>query len=318
MTFVEFKFGVDAVRYDTANEAKANFDYVYTRPTPHDYIAMMAKHGYEIGEQARPYCVAAAELLRDQNSDAWPVQMLDVGCSYGMGSAFVKYGCSFDEMVAFFASRAPKEYKAACEMTRMWLNVAPTACDVRCVGLDCSEPAIRFAVHAGLLDGGIGRDFEKDDVSPSENDIAWFRSCNLLISTGAIGYVTHRTLDMVLHHLGKDHPGDFGPFAVVTILRVFDESPVQDTFQRNGFKFGKISEVRLPQRRFIDDKERQEILDLLHNRGLDTSGWEDEGKQYADLYIAASPKQYSKLLDCMNEQRRECDGGSQTIPYIRR
>ena len=50
--------------------------------------------------------------------------MLDVGCSYGIGSAFVKFGCSFDEMVAFFSSRAPQEYRAACEAMRSRL-VAP-------------------------------------------------------------------------------------------------------------------------------------------------------------------------------------------------
>ena len=143
--------------YDAENQAKASFDNVYTAPTPHAYIAAMARNGYEIGEQARPYCTAAAELLRQRNRDAWPVQMLDVGCSYGMGAAFVRFGCSFDEMVAFFSSRAPKERHAACEAMRMWLNVTPPVCDVRTVGLDSSEPAIRFAVDAGLLDGGLAR-----------------------------------------------------------------------------------------------------------------------------------------------------------------
>ena len=76
--------------FDTANEVKANFDGVYTAATPHAYIAAMASNGYEICEQGRPYCVAAAELLREQNGDAWPVQMLDVGCSYGIGPALVK------------------------------------------------------------------------------------------------------------------------------------------------------------------------------------------------------------------------------------
>ena len=86
--------------YGEGNEAKAGFDDVYTAPTPHAYIASMARHEYEIGEQARPYCVAAAELLREKTADAWPVQMLDLGCSYGIGAAFVRYGCSFDEFVS--------------------------------------------------------------------------------------------------------------------------------------------------------------------------------------------------------------------------
>jgi len=304
--------------YNTANEAKTTFDDVYTAPTPHAYIAAMAKNGYEIGEQARPYCTAAAELLREHNGEAWPVQMLDVGCSYGIGSAFVKFGCSFDEMVAFFLARAPKEYHAACEAMRMWLNIAPPACDVRAVGLDNSKSAIRFAVDAGLLDGGVVRDFEAPNASLSEDECAWFRSCNLLISTGAIGYVTDRTLGAVLRHLGKDYPGDFGPFAVVTILRMFPSAPIEAVFEEHGLSFGAVPGVRLPQRRFTDGAERRKVLSLLHDRGIDTREWEDRGKQYADLYIAAPAKQFSLLLERMNETRTQLDNESEVAGYIRR
>ncbi len=306
----------DTTSYDTLNEAKANFDDAYTAPTPHAYIASMAENGYEIGEQARPYCVAAAELLREHNGDVWPVQMLDVGCSYGIGSALVKYGCSFDEMVAFFASRAPREYQSSCEAMRAWLNVGPPARDIRAVGLDSSEPAIRFAVDAGLLDGGFARDFERPDVAPTEEDSAWFRSCNLLISTGAIGYITERTLDVVLRHLGKGNPGDFGPFAVVTILRMFDVSPIETVFEKHGFTFGTVPGVRLPQRRFTDAEERQKVLSLLHDRGIDTRDWEDRGEQYADLFIAAPPQQFSLLLERMSETRSERDGESDVAGHV--
>ena len=304
--------------YDNANEAKASFDDVYTAPTPHAYIASMAKNCYEIDEQARPYCAAAAELLQERNGDAWSVQMLDVGCSYGMGSAFVKYGCSFDEMVAFFLSRAPREYHATCEATRMWLNVAPPAYDLRAVGLDSSKPAIRFAVDAGLLDGGIALDLERPEVSPTEDDHGWFRSCNLLISTGAIGYVTQRTLEVILRDLGKDHPGNFGPCAVVTILRMFDRSPIEAVFKEHGFTFEAVPGVRLPQRRFIDAKERQKVLSLLHDRGIDTCEWEDRGKHYADLFIAAPPRQFSLLLERMSETWSERDHESRMAGYIHR
>jgi len=294
--------------YQTANEAKANFDDTYAAPTPHAYVAAMARTGYEIGEQARPYCVAAAELLQERNGDAWPTQMLDVGCSYGLGAACVKHGCSFDEIVAFFSSRAPREYNAAREAMRMWLNVAPPTCDLRTVGLDSSEPAIRFAVDAGLLDGGIARDFEQPGASPSEAERAWLRSCNLLISTGAIGYVTERTLDVILPHLGKDHPSDLGPLTVLTILRMFDASPIEAALERQGLSFAAVPGVRLPQRRFQDSTERRRVLSELHDRGIDTSGWEDRGKHYADLYVAAPPEQLGVLLERMRDTRLEARG----------
>jgi hypothetical protein len=304
--------------YAEQNQAKADFDSAYVSETPHLYIAQMARFGYQIGEQARPYCAAAADLLREQNGEAWPVQMLDIGCSYGIGSAFVKYGCSFDEIVAFFSSRAPTGFRAACDAMRMWLNVTPPVCDVRCVGLDSSKPAIRYAVEAGLLDGGIARNFEDDGAKPSTKEARWFRSCNLMICTGAIGYVTERTLGEVLHHLGKDYPAEFGPFAVVTVLRMFDETPIANCFDRNGLRFQRVPGTRLPQRRFTDGEERQRVLSLLHDRGIDTSAWEDQGRHYADLFIATPPEQHAILLDRMMRIRDDIEEQSAEPAYLRR
>lgn len=308
----------EKMSYEVANKAKANFNDAYTAPTPHAYVATMAQNGYEIGEQARPYCAAAVELLREHNGDAWPVQMLDLGCSYGIGSAFVKYGCSFDEVVSFFMSRAPRDYHVACESTRMWLNVTPPVCNVRTVGVDSSQPAIRFAVDAGLLDGGIARNYEDPKQEPTQDEIAWFRSCNLMISTGAIGYVTERTLDKVLPHLGKDYPAEVGPFAVITILRLFDEEPIVRAFARHGLRFGPVPSIRLPQRRFANVEEREQVLKILHDRGIDTREWEDRGKQYAELYVAAPEDQFAMLAECMTKTRAELEQAEDVGGYIHR
>ncbi|MCB9831098.1 MAG: hypothetical protein H6807_01385 [Planctomycetes bacterium] len=303
--------------FEEENEAKASFDDVYVAPTPHGYIAAMAESGYQIGEQARRYCAAAARLLKERNGAALPLQMLDVGCSYGIGSAFVKYNCSFDEMVAFFATRAPADYRAACAATRMWLNITPPACRIRTVGLDSSEPAIRFAVDAGLLDGGIARDFELAGARPTESERAWFRGCNLLMSTGAIGYVTERTLDVVLRDLGKEAPGEFGPVAVVTILRMFDVGPIRKAFEDWGYAFTAVPGVRLPQRRFTDAKERREVLAILHQRGVETGAWEDDGRHYADLYVASAPEHLDVLLSRMTSVHGTDDDGGKS-PFIHR
>jgi hypothetical protein len=302
---------------DTANDAKASFDATYTAPTPHAYIAEMARTGYQIGEQARPYCVAAAELMREHNGPSWPVQMLDIGCSYGIGSAFVKFGCSFDEMVAFFATRAPRDYTAACDATRNWLHVTPPVCDVRTVGLDASAPAITFAVASALLDGGIARDFEADNATPTHEERAWFRSANLLISIGAIGYVTDRTLDVVLTDLGKDHPGQMGPVAVMTVLRMFDTAPIDAVFRKHGYAFKQVEGVRLPQRRFADQAERDAVLSVLHDRGIDTAEWEDSGKHFADLHIAA-PESQIPMLDARMQQTHARQRSGRATAYIRR
>ena len=294
------------MQYEKENQAKACFDDVYQAPTPHNYIAMMAKNGYEIGEQARPYCIAAAELLNEYTEDAWPVQMLDIGCSYGIGSAFVKYGCSFDELVAFFATRVPTDFQSACETMRAWLNITPAPLDIRCVGLDSSKPAIRFASKAGLLDGGISSNYENAGTTPNAAEISWLRSCNLMISTGAIGYVTDRTMSHVVRHAGKDHPSSFGPLSVFTILRMFDAAPFGDIFEKHSFRFEKVPGILLPQRTFTDSKEQKGVLKILHDKGIDTSEAEEQGKHFAELFIAAKPDIFPELLNKMSETHDQC------------
>ena len=200
----------------------------------------------------------------------------------------------------------------------MWLNVTLPACDVRCVGLDSSQPAIRFGLDAGLLDGGIARNYEENGGQPTEEERSWFRSCNLMISTGAIGYVSERTLGVVLRELWKDHPGDFGPCAVFTILRMFDSKPIGSAFEAHGFSMCAVPEARLPQRKFADAREREEVLSLLRYRDIDTTEWEEQGKLFADLYVAAPPEDCPVLLDRLCELHAERQGTLASAGYIRR
>jgi hypothetical protein len=306
-----------ALRYEKENETKACFDDVYTSQTPHAYIQMMAKCGYEIGEQARPYCIAAAKLLDKHNKDKRPVHMLDIGCSYGIGSALLKYGCSFDEMVSFFSTRAPQDLQGACKATRAWLDVRPTVDNISCVGLDSSEPAVRFAMMTGLLDFGIARNFENPVITCNQEERSWLRNCNLLISTGSIGYVTDRTMNQVLRHVGKHHPNEFGPIAVLTILRMFESRSIRDSFENHGFRFEKVPGIMLSQRRFMDQNERKGILKILHDKNIDTSEWEDRGKMLAELFIAAKPEHFPELLEKINETHSKwVDDESNHTTYI--
>jgi len=280
--------------YATTNSAKASFFDHYTAPTPHAYLTEMRKLGYQIAQQATPYLAAAAELVAEANP-AWPVQMLDVGCSYGIGSAFVRHGCSFEELVSFFDSRAPQDYAECVAATRAWLGITRPAMDMRVVGLDASANAIRFGLDAGLLDGGLACDLEQTQLDATGK--AWVRGCNMLICTGAIGYVGRQTFRKVLTELGRDNPGKCGPVAILTVLRMFDEAPIAEEFARADWHFTKIRGARLPQRAFASRSEQAEVVAKLQARGLDTAQWESQGVLYADLYAAAPGGEHQSLVE---------------------
>jgi hypothetical protein len=280
------------------NEAKRSFTSFYAEPTPHGYLLEMSRLGYQIAEQARQYCVVAAGILEDENP-GWPTRMLDVGCSYGIGSAFIKYGCTFEELASFFSSRAPEDYATCTAATRMWLNVVPPQIEMGVVGLDVAENAVKFAVDSGLLDCGIVKNLEVEELS--EDEIAWFSGCNLLICTGAIGYVGEQSFDRILPHLGSSRTETSGPAAVMTVLRMFDIGEVESSFNRVGMEVRKVPGVRLAQRGFADDEEMQGVLSVLAEKGIDPDGWESHGVYYADLYVAALPGLVDRLVESMVE-----------------
>ena len=155
------------------------------------------------------------------------------------------------------------------------------------------------------MEAGVARDFESPNIYPTEKELELFRRCNFLVSTGAIGYVTERTLSKILPHLGKNSSGDFGPCAVVTILRMFDIAPITRAFEQSGLHLVPVAGVQLVQRNFEDKTEQTEIVSILHDKGISTEGMEDKGLLLADLFLAAPPKQMSEFMEKLKSAKSD-------------
>ena len=299
--------------YDTANESKSNFDDVYRAPTPHAYFNEMHRLRYAIGQEAKPYFKAAVALLRRQLPANATVRILDLGCSYGVGSALVKYGFSFAEIAGFFADDAVKDFRGCVKETRQWLDKGESANRLDCIGADASAPAVKFAVEAGLIEEGIAHDFEsKPRLDDRERELV--KACDLLISTGTIGYVGERTLSTILRQLGEARPTGRVPLTVVTILRMFSPEPIAETFEGFGYRFEAVPGVRLRQRRFADEQEQAETIRLLREHGVDPTGWETDGHLYADLFVGARPGVFAPLLKAMQDVAGNIDPVDSPVP----
>ena len=291
------------ITYESANEAKSNFNDVYLAPTPHAYFGEMHRLRYAIGQEARPYFKAAVALLRRQLPTDATVRMFDLGCSYGVGSALVKYGFSFAEIADFFADKAEKDFRGCVKDMRHWLDEASAVNRLTCIGADSSAPAIKFAIEAGLIEDGIAHDFEADPKL-DDRECELVKAADLLISTGTIGYVGEKTLSTILRKLGEARPTDRVPLTVVTILRMFTPEPITTTFANFGYRFEAVPGVRLRQRRFDNEHEQKETMRLVRARGLDPTGWESTGYLYADLFIGARPDSFAPLLSSMQDVAR--------------
>lgn len=277
---------------DAANDAKADFKRIYTQPTPHDYYQHLGRLDYSICDEIRPFCHAAAALLRRGRRR---VRMLDIGCSYGINAATVRFGLSFSELNRLFELNVPRDPARAAAVTKQALENHGTHLEVECGGLDASGLAIRFATESGILEHGIHANLEEAGAELNAEDHAWTRDVNLLVCTGAIGYVTRRTLDKLLDAIGDRAPETI---VLMTVLRVFDTSPIERSLDEHGLACEILPDVLMPQRRFADRREQQGIIDVLEQARLDAK-LERSGRHFARLLVATGGDKLPVLADAM-------------------
>ena len=283
--------------YDEQNRVKASFDAAYSAPTPHRYLHNMTAVDYRMADYMNPFLSAIVDA---SVTPAEPVRVLDLGCSYGVSGALLKTDCSYQELAEFFRHEASSEYSSCVVESKRWLESHVAREDVEVVGFDSSAEAIRFATASRMIDEGIARNLEENESELTEDERSLIRQCDVLLSTGVIGYVTDKTVSPILDEFGHDARGTLGPVAVMSVLELFDPEPIAESFAEHGYRFGQLP-VRLPQRRFADEEEREGVLETLRDRGQRTATQESENRMFASLCVAAQPESFDVFAQQMTE-----------------
>ena len=76
------------VEFESLNSHKANFDAIYDLPDPREYYRVLVGLDYVIPDLARN--VFRSVIERRTQDAAWPLTILDVGCSYGINAALAR------------------------------------------------------------------------------------------------------------------------------------------------------------------------------------------------------------------------------------
>ncbi|GAA5052985.1 class I SAM-dependent methyltransferase [Nocardia callitridis] len=256
---------------------KASFDDIYDRPDPRDYYATLSALDYRIPELAKPVFQQQIQQYRDELQIAAPT-VLDIGCSYGVNAALLRFDTSVDAMAEHYAAAEGEGRSALIARDRARLAAEDVLPDVRVIGMDASKPALDYALEAGFLHDVVHADLESNE--PTDAQRATIASADLVISTGCVGYVTEKTLARV----ATAHP-DRRPWMAHFVLRMFDFAPIETELAALGYRTEQVPGL-FEQRRFASDTERSQVLNALSEHGVDTTDREAEGWLYAGLYLS--------------------------------
>ncbi|MGP4027026.1 class I SAM-dependent methyltransferase [Actinomadura sp. 3N407] len=277
------------MRVDTTG--KISLDHIYTRPDPRAYFSTLRELDYNIPELAKPHFRRIVAEYREARRVPSPT-VLDIGCSYGINAALVKYGATMDELYDRYSGHDAHRYTRATLLSRDRELIRSGGHDVsgehdgygehgdrlRFLGLDASEQALSYALEAGFLDGAVHADLENGE--PTDEQRAQLAHTDLVISTGCLGYVTERTISRVV-----DAQEERRPWMAHFVLRMFPFDPIAETLAGAGYETVRRDGL-FKQRRFATPEEQSLVLDRLAGAGVDPSGLETDGWFYAQLYIS--------------------------------
>jgi carnitine O-acetyltransferase len=254
------------------DDGKAQLDHLYTEPDPRTYFRTLRKLDYQIPQLAKPRFARLIDELRPTRDT---VTVLDIGCSYGINAAMLRFDLTMDQLYERYGG---VDLMARAELLDRDRSLCPSALPgVRFVGLDVSRPALEYAEAAGFVDVAVHADLESTEPTPDQR--AALAPSDLAISTGCVGYVTERTLARVVR------AGDRLPWMAHFVLRMYPFEPIAGGLADLGYATTRIEQV-FRQRRFASPEEQAQVLDTLAGLAVDPSGLEADGWLYAQLFIS--------------------------------
>jgi hypothetical protein len=267
--------------YSTINDGKESFDDVYNRPDPRGYYRELGGLDYEIPARAKPVFEAVVAAEREMRGIDAPT-ILDLGCSYGINAALLKYDLDLDDLAARYrrpdVATAPVA-EVICRDYEYFHRRRP-ARDVTVIGVDVADQAVGYAHAVGILDAAMPENLE--DAPPSRVLSQALDGVDLVASTGCVGYVTERTFE----HIIAAADGEAPPWIASFVLRVFPYDAIERTFAKHGLVTERLEGAAFAQRRFASGDERDHALAALRRLGRDASDLESDGHYYAEFFLS--------------------------------
>jgi hypothetical protein len=272
---------------------KRKFTDIYTQKFPDDYLEEMKKLHYRIPDKTKILYLSLAKQLYKKLSR--PINILDIGSSYGINSALMKYDLEMSDLNDFFL----QEDSTNLEQTRQFFEKIPSNDNLNFYQIDISNPALQFSEDVKLCKKGICVNLETDGLPIKE-----LPSLDMIIATGCIGYIGFKAFSNLFELIKKQQTkysqSDIDkPIFAFSVLRIFDMEKIQKTFDYYGYSLVKTDLDPIRQRRFSDSDERHQTISLLNSKGIDVKGFEDDGYFYAHFYVA-SPKRLENQLISMS------------------
>lgn len=269
-----------SISFAELNDGKTDFSELYTSKDPRNYFKYLGQLDYIIPHLAQP--VFRQIIRQRQEIQDEPVTVLDLGCSYAINGALMKYTLDYEALRQRYTAPALQALSSSelLAFDRAFYKAWPAEAGVRVIGLDVSANAVSYAEACGVLDCGLAIDLEARDPTPEEAEL--LSDVDIIVSTGCVGYVTARTF----RRLAKAARRGRSAWVASFVLRMFPYDEIAATLAEQSLVTELYEGATFVQRRFADRQEMEATIRAVERRGLDTEGRETDGLYHANLFVS--------------------------------
>ena len=268
--------------YASTNEGKQDFAGIYNRPDARTYFQTLKRVDYAIPEVAKPIFRGLLGDLRARRNGGGDggLKVLDLGCSYGVNAAMLKYDFTMEGLYDYYDRGEERPFDEAVQQDRHYFGRQDGDQELNVIGLDEADRAVDYGIATGLLDDGVAANLE---TSPLGNgDAEKIKGCDLVTSTGCVGYVTDRTFRQLLSRL-NDRPR---PWFANFVLRMFRYEPIAEVLSDAGYVTRKLEGALFAQRRFASIEEREAASEAIQQLELDPETELTTDRYYAEFFLS--------------------------------
>jgi hypothetical protein len=256
---------------------KTCLKHTHFQPDPRAAMRTLAHLDYALGDVAAPILrqlIAARACYAGRS-----LQVLELGCAYGIGTALLRLPLSFAALQARYTAReiqmlGPVDLE---ELDRLFYAAWPRTDAHRYVGVDSRELAVGYAHRVGSIDSGIVADLDRHD--PDDALAAEILRSDIVVSTGRIGV---RTTARLARAARRGDP----PWVATFMNRTSSGDDLAAVLAPLGLVTERFDGGSFVQRRFETAAERDRALAVLNELGIDPAGKEADGWLHAELYVS--------------------------------
>jgi len=194
-------------------KVKTDFTNIYTQDSPYEYLKEMDRLEYSISDSTKPLYNSIIKEIKKNLSR--PVNILDLGSSYGINSSLMKYDLTMLELNEFFLTGI----KPTKKEIKKFYNECKNKNDMNFYQIDISKEALLFSEEMNLCIKGMDMDLEDE----KRNLLELLPEMDIVIATGCVGYIGYKAFLNLLKVIKNRQLNSKKSNPSITLSNLFNE-----------------------------------------------------------------------------------------------